>query len=171
MHYSDVVEPRKYITLKHTHILCSGDKKLAIRCIVYFFPEGLYKCVSVHKTSCGGILLLVLFYLFGFYVAFNTVQVISRRVVGKAEETSTYSSLGFSTVNCRPTASNYHISHLRLCREPNPGLRGGILLVILFLSPLNMLCRKCSLDSKIIKNSLKLISFCNFKLCLSSIYL
>ena len=29
-------------------------------------------------------------YLFGvFYVAFNTVQVISRRVVGRAEETST----------------------------------------------------------------------------------
>ena len=29
----------------------------------------------------------------GFYVTFNTVQVISRRVVGRAEETSTYSSL------------------------------------------------------------------------------
>ena len=28
-------------------------------------------------------------YLFGFYVAFNTIQVISRRVVGRAEETST----------------------------------------------------------------------------------
>ena len=52
------------------------------------------------------------FYL-GFYVAFNTVQVISRRVVGRAEETSTYSSLGFCTVNCRPTASNYQLSHLR----------------------------------------------------------
>ena len=49
----------------------------------------------------------------GFYVAFNTVQVISRRVVGRAEETSTYSSLGFCTVNCRPTASNYQLSHLR----------------------------------------------------------
>ena len=35
-----------------------------------------------------------------FYVAFNTIQVISRRVVGRAEETSTYSSLGFCTVNC-----------------------------------------------------------------------
>ena len=44
----------------------------------------------------------------GFYVAFNTVLVISRRVVGKAEETSTYSLSGFCTVNCRPTASNYH---------------------------------------------------------------
>ena len=57
-----------------------------------------------------------LFYLFiylGFYVAFNTVQVISGRVVGRAEETSTYSSLGFCTVNCRPTASNYQLSHLR----------------------------------------------------------
>ena len=65
------------------------------------------------------------FIYLGFYVAFNTVQVISRRVVGRAEETSTYSSLGFCTVNCRPMASNYQLSHLRLCRESNPGLRGG----------------------------------------------
>ena len=61
----------------------------------------------------------------GVYVTFNTVQVISRRVVGRAEETSTYSSLGFCTVNCRPTESNYQLSHLRPCRESNPGLRGG----------------------------------------------
>ena len=53
------------------------------------------------------------FVYLGFYVAFNTVQVISQRVVGRAEETSTYSSLGFCTVNCRPTASNYQLSHLR----------------------------------------------------------
>ena len=55
----------------------------------------------------------VVFVYLGFYVAFNTVQVISRRVVGRAEETSTYSSLGFCTVNCRPTASNYQLSHLQ----------------------------------------------------------
>ena len=59
------------------------------------------------------------------YVAFNTVQVISRRIVGRAEETSTYSWSRFCTVNCRPTSSNYQLSHLRPCREPNPGLRGG----------------------------------------------
>ena len=29
------------------------------------------------------------------------------------------------TVNCRPTASNYLLSHLRPCRESNPDLRGG----------------------------------------------
>ena len=34
-------------------------------------------------------------------------------VVERAEETSTYSSLGLCTVNCRPTASNYQLSHLR----------------------------------------------------------
>ena len=68
---------------------------------------------------------LYLFVYFGFYVAFNTVQVISRRVVGRAEETSTYSSLGFCTVNCRPTASNYQLSQLRPSRGSNPGLRGG----------------------------------------------
>ena len=50
---------------------------------------------------------------------------MSRRVVGRAEETSTYSWSRFCTVNCRPTASNYQLSHLRPCREPNPGLRGG----------------------------------------------
>ena len=60
----------------------------------------------------------------GFYIAFNTVQVISRRVVGRAEETSTYSLFGFCTVNCRPTASNYQLSHLRPFRGSNPGLRG-----------------------------------------------
>ena len=32
---------------------------------------------------------ICLFVYLGFYVAFNTVQVISRRVVGRAEETST----------------------------------------------------------------------------------
>ena len=67
---------------------------------------------------------LVFIYL-GFYVTFNTVQVISRQVVDRAEETSTYSLSGFCTVNCRPTASNYQLSHLRLCMEPNPSLGGG----------------------------------------------
>ena len=41
-----------------------------------------------------------LFVYLGFYVTFNTVQVISRRVVGRAEETSTFSLLGLCTVNC-----------------------------------------------------------------------
>ena len=66
-----------------------------------------------------------LFIYLGFYVALNTVRVISRRVVGRAEETSTYSSSGFCTINCRPTASNYQLSHLMPCRESNPGFRGG----------------------------------------------
>ena len=51
-----------------------------------------------------------LFIYLGFYVAFNTVQVISRWVVGRAEETSRYSSLGFCTVNCRPIAIEYQSS-------------------------------------------------------------
>ena len=65
------------------------------------------------------------FIYLGFYVAFNNVQVIPRRVVGRAEETSTYSSLGFCTVNCRPTARNYQLSHIRPRRGSNSGLRGG----------------------------------------------
>ena len=66
-----------------------------------------------------------IFFYLEFYVAFNTVQVISRQVFGRAEETSTYSLSGFCTVKCRPTANNYQLSHLRPCREPNPSLRGG----------------------------------------------
>ena len=31
----------------------------------------------------------------------------------------------YCTVHCRPMASNYQLSHLRPCREPNPSLRGG----------------------------------------------
>ena len=65
------------------------------------------------------------FYLFiwGFMLLLTLYR--SRRVVGRAEETSTYSLSGFCTVNCRPTASNYQFSHLRPCWESNPGLRGG----------------------------------------------
>ena len=65
------------------------------------------------------------FIYLGFYIVFNTVQVISRQVVRRSEETSAYSWSRFCTVNCRPMASKYQLSHLRLCREPNPGLRGG----------------------------------------------
>ena len=75
---------------------------------------GVCVCVCVlQKIVFDHVTFINLFIYLGFYVAFNTVQVISRRVVGRAEETSTYSSLGFCTVNCRPTASNYQLSHLR----------------------------------------------------------
>ena len=84
---------------------------------------GLSKDATLSQD--GQTIMLHLFIYLGFYVAFNTVQVISQRVVGRAEETSIYSSLGFCTVNCRPTASNYQLSHLRPCQESNPGLRGG----------------------------------------------
>ena len=96
------------VTLKY----CLGFISEASRC----------KVSTLGTDNCWCIYFI---YLFGFYVAFNTVQVISRWVVPRAEETSTYSSSGFCTVNYRPTASNYQLSHLRPCREPNPGLRGG----------------------------------------------
>ena len=96
--------------------------------LVFQFQSGFFTRISlpISQTSrlCNRPGMNLFIYL-GFYVAFNTVQVISRRVVGRAEETSTCSSLGFCTVNCRPTARNYQLSHLRPCRESNPGLRGG----------------------------------------------
>ena len=91
--------------------------------------QQLLKWRPFNRLSDKGILVgLSDFIYLGFYVAFNTVQVISRRVVGRAEETSTYSSyvqFRLCTVNCRPTASNYQLSHLKPCRGSNPGLRGG----------------------------------------------
>ena len=42
-----------------------------------------------------------------------------------AKKTSTYSWSRFCTVNCRPTASNYQLSHLRPGREPSPHLWSG----------------------------------------------
>ena len=54
-------------------------------------------------------IIVSLFTYFGFYITFNTVQVISGRVVGRAEETTTYSWSRFCTVNCRPSVSNYQL--------------------------------------------------------------
>ena len=42
-----------------------------------------------YESFIGFYSLLYLFIYLGFYVAFNTVQVISRWVVGRAEETGT----------------------------------------------------------------------------------
>ena len=84
----------------------------------------IFECHMNQHVLCYQFVVVLFIYL-GFYIAFNTVQVISRGVVGMVEETSTYSWSGFCTVNCWPTASNYQLSRLRPCREPNPGLRGG----------------------------------------------
>ena len=78
--------------LKHD---CSFKSKIELETIYNItIPNMKYnKIISSLKSKIGNLPLgnnysLVLFYL-GFYVAFNTVQVISRRVVGRAEETST----------------------------------------------------------------------------------
>ena len=98
----------------------------------------------------------ILFVYLGFYVTFNTVQVISRRVVGRAEETSTYSSLGFCTVNCRPTASNYQLSHLRPWQGSNPGRRGGRRECYhsATVAPTNILTKGRDYDSKLARSKL-----------------
>ena len=103
-------------TFRHRSLVCNERRYVASLCISEF--------INAFKVVCFW---LIIFIYLGFYVAFNTVQVISRWVVGRAEETSTYSSLGLCTVNCRPMASNYQLSHLRPSRGSNLGLRGGIL--------------------------------------------
>ena len=94
-------------------------------CTFLCYIKRVSSCSHLFVCFCVGTSSFIFIIYLGFYVAFNTVQVISRRVVGRAEETSTYSSLGLCTVNCRPTASNYQLSHLRPSRGSNPGLRGG----------------------------------------------
>ena len=106
----------RFFSVTRTYVHVRWDVKEALN------DELLHFCVSPVTEELYRIIYL---FIWGFYVAFNTVQVISRRVVGRAEETSTYSSLGFCTVNCRPTASNYQLSHIRPSRGSNPGLRGG----------------------------------------------
>ena len=57
---------------------------------VTIFPPYSY-IIDTHIRNASLKLILHLFIYFGFYVAFNTVQVISRWVVGRADETSAYS--------------------------------------------------------------------------------
>ena len=101
-------------------------KRITMKCM---FVEEMVQMWAFNKASISQqqyyLVIIYLFIHLGFYVAFNTVQVISWRVVGRAEETSTYSSSGFCTVNCPPTSGNYQLSHSRPCWEPNPGFRGG----------------------------------------------
>ena len=87
-------------------------------CAIYFYTQ--YRIGSIVGEVISKISTFDLFICLGFYVPFNTVQVISRRVVGRAEETSTYSLSRFCTVNCRPTASNYQLSHLSPCGDRTP---------------------------------------------------
>ena len=108
--------------------LIFGSLRTKVKCLqtnVQLMYEKFICGRSLKWADRDGDTCINLFTYLGFYVAFNTVQVISRWVVGRAEETSIYSSLGFWTVNCQSTASNYQLSHLRPCRELNPGLRGG----------------------------------------------
>ena len=49
-----------------------------------------YNVPKILLCHCSAILIFIgIFIYLQFYVAFNTVQVISQRVVGRAEETST----------------------------------------------------------------------------------
>ena len=70
------------------------------------------------------------FIYLGFYVAFNTVQVISQRVVGRAEETSTYNWSSFCTVNCRPTVSNWSCATV----APTIRVRSTIIILLIIMS-------------------------------------
>ena len=65
-----------------------------------------------------------LFIYLGFYVTFNTVQVISRRVVGRAEKTSTCSLYGVLYCKLPTNGKQLPAFPLEAVRESNPGLRG-----------------------------------------------
>ena len=58
-------------------------------------------------------------YLFGVLHHFQHYTSYIRTGSLWAEETSTYSWSRFCTLNCRPTASNYQLSHLRSGQDSN----------------------------------------------------
>ena len=123
--------------VSHNLNLFTTDGELCIVLLVDFYSY-------VHENCCSCFLkyITVVFLLFSFFgiifllpkeqYAGLFTQVLSfgmyllrRRVVGRAEETSTLSSLGFCTVNCQPTASNYQLSHLSLCGDRTPASEVG----------------------------------------------
>ena len=82
------------------------SSKINLHVWFYYYMFGLvfltilYITLETGHTESSVLLSLsasCLFICLGFYIAFNTVQVISRRVVGKARETSTYSWARFCT--------------------------------------------------------------------------
>ena len=90
--------------------------------------HSLNPCTDFHHIFrlCLPQNLFILFYL-GFYVAFNTVQVISQRVVGRAEEISTYIQF-VRVLYCKLPTNGKQLPAFPLeavSRETNPGLRGG----------------------------------------------
>ena len=81
---------------------------------------GLHTLFSSCPTPCGGltgpniiIISFVSMHIIQTPLSTYTHIITSMIHATESEETSTYSSLGFCTVNCRPTASNYQLSHMR----------------------------------------------------------
>ena len=66
-----------------------------------------------------------LFIYLGFYVAFNTVQVISRRVVGRAEETQYIQFVRVLYCKLPTNSKQLPAFPLETVRGSNSGLRGG----------------------------------------------
>ena len=96
---------------------------------VYFFFS-----LPIFIPYLNSLTFIYLFIYLVFNVAFNTVQVISRWVVGKAQETSTYSWSRFCTVSYQPmpmtngpkTGPWLHSGNtLRSGFGSRPDLRGG----------------------------------------------
>ena len=97
-----------FILICSMYLLHTYTSQIKLVCTILLYC-GCCNCFLPGTERVCTIMIIYLFIIYlGFYVAFNTVQVISRWVVGRAEETSTYSSSGFCTVNCRPTAMYYY---------------------------------------------------------------
>ena len=60
--------------------------KIPENVLTFLLPYIIYSTIL---EICADFSLILHFIYLGFYVSFNTVQVISRWVVGRAEETST----------------------------------------------------------------------------------
>ena len=110
------------LAFKTYYLLCKSYLLVSI----YYLLILLFTYMLFTNATYSPIINLFIYLFMWGFTSLSTL-VKSRRVVGRAEETSTYSWSRFCTVNCRPMASNYQLSHLRPCREPNPGLRVPII--------------------------------------------
>ena len=96
----NILTARRLFTFVREGTMYAEFNSVALFTVLYSWFKHCAKDVSTFTAQRTILEFILILSYWGFYVTFNTVQVISQRVVGWAEETSTYSLSGFCTVNC-----------------------------------------------------------------------
>ena len=121
-----------YVTFNTVQVISGGAVLWAEETNTYSWPRFCTVNCTVttailwplhdNKSNISVIKHIHLFIYLGFYIAFNTVQVISRRVVRRAEETSTYSSV-YSVLYCKLPTNGKQLPAFPLEAVPGTGPR------------------------------------------------